>query len=239
MVILDALAALSALLFQLVGKAHCAKNTAHFLPALKPFSYAIVDRLEAGGVLQSYLYHFYPEGDLNVTYVTPYQTISVDLGNYLSPFDVIEEPFKIEFKSFKPFSDMFFKHLYSLVLVDIDGENGSENCNSIWINISINEKDLTFLNDKTGLFKVLINLKKSQDLVRYIGAQPQLETGEHRYVFVLFRQKYGYLPFQPLKFREHWGSRDVKHGVQQWAEYYHLEPIAVNYFISSNEGLFI
>lgn len=204
------------------------------LPSYKEWSNSIQDKLETNDILLLYLHNWNPLGSLEIKYE---DDLKVELGNYLSPINTTNFPIEVTYKSFSPITKQFKKELYSLAMTDLDSDPLYEKCHSIWENIKFNEEDFTIITnpeDKQS-FHTTFNLSNLFQLMEYIGPNPKPNTGSHRYVFILFRQPYGKLPNHKLKFRERWGSKYEGHGIEDWANYYGLEPLGVNYFISSNE----
>jgi len=219
------------------------------LPTYKEWADSIHDILEEDQILTDYLSNWKPLGSFEIKYSKADYTmdepaVMVELGNYLSPSQTEEQPIDFTFKSFFPLNKHFKKDLYSITLTDLDSSADGvvkyEKCHSIWQNLKFNEDNYEIIQNKEdkASFETsfdLTNLTSSQDLMEYNGPAPKPFTGSHRYVFTLFKQPYGKLPDHKLKFRERWGSRYEGHGVEDWANYYGLEPLSVNFFISSNE----
>lgn len=204
------------------------------LPTYKEWSNSIQDQLESNDILLLYLHNWNPFGSLELKYENDQK---VELGNYLSPTATNSSPIEVTYKSFTPITKQFKKELYSLAMTDLDSDPSYEKCHSIWENIKFNEEDFTIITnpeDKQS-FHTTFDLSNSFELMEYNGPKPIPNTGNHRYVFILFRQPYGKLPNHKLKFRERWGSKYEGHGIEDWANYYGLEPLAVNYFTSSYE----
>lgn len=217
-------------------------DTNKIIPTYQNWSNSIYEQLESDDVLTLYLQNWKPLGSLQIKY--PEDRL-VELGNYLSPLKTSSIPVEFTFKSFTPITKQFKKEYYSITLTDLDsnpGDGGSysyEKCHSIWQNLKFNEDDFTIIDnpdDKKSFITTfdITSFQKSQ-LMEYIGPEPKPNTDVHRYVFILFRQPFGKLPNHKLRFRERWGSEYEGHGVEDWANYYGLKPIAINYFKSSNE----
>ncbi|CCH46017.1 Phosphatidylethanolamine-binding protein [Wickerhamomyces ciferrii] len=207
-------------------------DTSKILPTYKQFSESISERLEDSKVLPEYLGSWKPLGSFIIKYK---DSENLELGNYLSPNQTENPPTEFTFKSFFTLTKQFKSDLYSIALTDLDPDY--EKAHAIWENIPFNDEDFTIVENQkdNDTFDTTFNLTNSRNLLEYLGPGPRPGTGTHRYVYILFRQPYGKLPNHELKFRERWGSKYLEHGVEDWANYYGLEPLAVNFFTSSNE----
>lgn len=214
----------------------------NIIQTYQEWSNSIHEQLDSEGILSEYLQHWKPLGSFEIQYSGGYK---VAMGNYLSPAQTASIPVEFTYKSFMPITKQFKKQYYSIALTDLDSSSdGSpdiryEKCHSIWQNLRFNENDFTIIEnpeDKKSFITTFdINSFVDHELMDYVGPGPKPTNDIHRYVFVLFKQPYGNLPNHKLKFRERWGSKYEGHGVEDWANYYGLEPIGVNYFKSSNE----
>ncbi|CCH46340.1 54S ribosomal protein L35, mitochondrial [Wickerhamomyces ciferrii] len=232
------------LIIQIIIVINCAGpeiplNLYRIEPDFKFRSIGIKKELEHSKVLYDYLYHWKPPGELNIEFNEQHSEV-VTYGNYISPLDTLEPPTEIEYLSFFPLSKNFVNELYTLVLDGIDKE-GYETSHAIWVNIPFDKDDFESVQLESGksTFRFKVNLKHAGDLLRFVGPRPLKDTGVHQYVFILFRQPHGWFPKHKLRQRENWGTDHKDHyGVSSWANYYDLQPLGVNFFTSSNEGLF-
>lgn len=71
------------------------------------------------------------------------------------------------------------------------------------------------------------------DLIPYMGPGPPEKTGDHRYVFLLFKQKPGVEPEAPID-RPCWGTSIPGYGIAEYSKRYGLELLAVNFFYAHN-----
>ncbi|ONH67329.1 Carboxypeptidase Y inhibitor [Cyberlindnera fabianii] len=212
-------------------------------PDFESRSNDIQEAIKVEKILPGYLDHFNPPGELFVKY--PYgDGYSVLYGNYISPMYAIEAP-SVTFQSFFPYFDSFSQDLYLLAITDI-GRDEQQNARAVWINLALDQDRIV---NKTGpdkkapaikndYFTAALDLKDDKALVQYLGPQPISGTGKHELVFILFRQPLGRLPYHHLKQRLNWGTNISGHGIQDWADYYGLQPIGVNFFESSDDGLY-
>lgn len=214
-------------------------------PQFKSQSQDILDGLEAGGILQRYLHRFKPPGRLYVEFYDG--EFVVKQGNYISQLDVVEMP-SVSFESFFPLSWSFLNGYYTLAVTDMT--KTSQSARAVWVNMRVDKenvktgslKNRDTMNDSTmnaEFFTVGFDPQDDADtLVPYVPPYITEPDGVHQIVFILFRQPRKMQPLQRLKFRDNWGSTIQGHGVQDWADYYDLQPIGLNYYTTSDEGLF-
>ncbi|KAH3686863.1 hypothetical protein WICPIJ_002158 [Wickerhamomyces pijperi] len=218
------------------------------LPRFEYYPWSIREKLMENNVLSNYLLHFKAAGELFVSFDSlydPYESFDVQYGNYLEVWHTKLEP-SFLFQSFFPIEQSFLNNYFTLVLTSLDPD--FERSLDVWINLSIMPQDVklsdpadfeTEFKNKQGIhgtrqtFNATFDFKSGVNLVPYKQPKPQKGSGDNRFVFLLFRQPSGALPIERLKFRDRWGSKYNDHGVVDWADYYGLEPIAVNFFNSS------
>ncbi|XP_032586555.1 protein D2 [Drosophila mojavensis] len=153
-----------------------------------------------------------PEYVINVAY---HCGISVSPGCHLKPFDVRFEPI------IRWMSDP--RKFYTLAMVDPDAPSRAKPIYREWLH--------WLVGNIPGC-----NVAIGQKLVDYIGSRPPPETGQHRYVFVAFKQ------FCELDFDETCISQDTYEGrpcfsLRRFAKKYALgNPIALNFFLANFEN---
>lgn len=210
----------------------------------------IIQSLKDHQILQKYyLFEFSPIGELLVEFSSKEtkKMYPVTFGNYISPMDALDP--SITFKSFFPYDVNFIESYYTIAVTDLNPK--FETCYAIWSNLGIDKRNIRFSessnkshdNKKLGSdkipFMIHFDLEDGMKTVPYNSIRPQKGTGTHKYVFLLFRQPFGKkITYQDLKFRNRWGSYDESNGVQDWASRYNLQPLAINFFKSENEGEF-
>lgn len=136
--------------------------------------------------------------------------IKADKGVELTPTQVKDQPsvkWKAEQGSF-----------YTLAMVDPDAPSRKDPKMREWQhwlvgNIPANE------------------IQKGQVLSEYIGAGPPKGTGEHRYVFLVYKQPSGKISFTEPKLSNKSGKNRGKFSIKKFADKYELgKPIAGNFF---------
>jgi hypothetical protein len=74
------------------------------------------------------------------------------------------------------------------------------------------------------------NIKKGEILSQYIGAGPPKDTGLHRYIFILYKQK-GKIDFDEKRLTNRSGENRGKFSIRNFANKYNLgNPLAINMF---------
>ncbi|EDO19120.1 hypothetical protein Kpol_2000p88 [Vanderwaltozyma polyspora DSM 70294] len=204
----------------------------------------VVEALSKHDIVQDVIKNisFKPSGFLVIEYGT---NLPVTMGNLLPVAQTQAKP-KIQFISspnanennqdgFKPFS-ADKSNLFTLVMTDPDAPSRvdhkwSEYCHYVSTDIPLNnesgDNDLNF----TTSF-----INEGNTLIPYMGPGPPKGTGQHRYIFMLFKQPNNVngSSFTPIKDRPNWGYGTPATGVAKWATENNLELIATNFFFAEN-----
>lgn len=137
--------------------------------------------------------------------------VEAQLGNELTPTQVQARPTV----SFDPQDTQAF---YSVIMQDPDAPSRADpkfrEWHHWWVgNIPGNK------------------VSEGEELSQYVGSGPPPNTGLHRYVFVVLRQRGGKLSFADLP-RLTNTSADGRGGsnLRKWIEEYDLEPLALNFY---------
>lgn len=130
------------------------------------------------------------------------------LGNQFTPLQVRNRP-KIEWKRAKE------NEFYTLIMIDAAGKNQER---LHWLVVNIPE----------------MNLDKGDELASFFPSAPPKNSGEHRYVFLLFKQP-GKIDVQGhVKMSTFQMDGREKFSTKNFAETYKLEtPVAGNFYLAS------
>lgn len=188
---------------------------------------------------------FSPRGFLMINYGSEKE---VTLGNKLKPSETQSRP-NINFTLNVPTSTteeplkITNDDRFTLIMTDPDAptrgdEKWSEYCHYLSTDIKLNTFDsetFTAVNGNDIAQQLTTQNIKGDDLVPYMGPGPPKNTGLHRYVFLLYRQKSDGSKMQKISDRPCWGSGIPGYGAHEYAQKNHLELLAANFFYAEAE----
>ncbi|KAG5878106.1 hypothetical protein JTB14_017973 [Gonioctena quinquepunctata] len=147
-----------------------------------------------------------PNDILEVTYPSG---VKVDLGNELTPTQVKDEP-KLKWRA----QDNI---LYTVAMVDPDAPSRADP--------SVSEVLHWLVGNVPG-----IDVTKGDTIAEYIGSGPPLDTGLHRYIFLIYKQKEK-INFEEKKILKTTTEGRLNFSIRKFAEKYHLgQPISGNLY---------
>ena len=187
---------------------------------------------------------FQPAGYLAVQYRAD---LPVTLGNLMSvsatqekpSFQFISDPklASVNEDGYKAFA-INKQDLFTLVLTDPDAPSRadhkwSEYCHYVVADIPLDTgitepNEPQFVASKIG--------DQGNTLIPYMGPGPPKGTGQHRYIFLLYRQPTGVKSssFTKINDRPNWGYGTPATGINKWSTENKLELIATNFFFAEN-----
>ncbi|KAI8344750.1 phosphatidylethanolamine-binding protein [Chlamydoabsidia padenii] len=158
-----------------------------------------------------------PSPLLEVDYPQGHQVV---FGNSLTPVDTKECPV-VKFVFSSSDNDASNAH-YTLIMTDPDAPSRQNRKFGYWrhwvvTNVHATEATIT------------INADIGEQHTPYIGPGPGLNTGVHRYLFLLYKQRNPSTLFPPMKHEDKPDRRNFD--FHQFAKDHHLDLVAFNYFL--------
>ena len=155
----------------------------------------------------------------------------VDLGNKIKPGKVTSPPvFNINASPLAPSRTSKSNTTYTLVLSDPDATSRADPVKAQMCHWVVTNLTLPFqssnLDGASDLLSSFLSAKASKEnkfkeIIPYLPPTPPVETGYHRYVFVLLTSETEEGTERELtkpKDRPHWGYGKVGAGVREWAD---------------------
>jgi len=165
--------------------------------------------LNTSGIIPDIIDSFTPSVELSVTF--PHGNVL--FGNELKPSEAAKAP-KITWSGVPG-------ALYTLMMVDPDAPSRADpkfRCWRHWIVVNIPSGGL---------------VDHGSTISSYHGPAPPKDTGDHRYVFLLFQQK-DRISTPPLSTH---GSDMGGFNPRLWAQQHQLTPVGANFFLAKNQGM--
>ncbi|CAG8588073.1 42016_t:CDS:2 [Gigaspora margarita] len=172
---------------------------------------SIIESLKSAGIIPDVVDEFKPEALLDIKYGEK----KVELGNKFTIDETNKAP-NVNFVFNK--SDSDDKSRFTLMMVDPDAPSPKNPTHREWRHWIV------------GNIPSDGNLSEATHLDDYMGPSPPSETGEHRYVFLLYRQQVPHIDYPRLD--------KVKRNnfkARQFAEQYSLKLISANYFMCKRD----
>lgn len=206
---------------------------------LVTISQSLDDTFKKHGVIPDVVKPFSSEVLLNISYG---QDLPVTLGNELRPSETQSAP-RIQVIPNASGKDAQgeFSETDNFIFVMTDPDAPSRNdpsCSEYahWLvtDVPIVKKLDAATDEYRSEFE--LDLKAGKTLVPYMGPGPPPKTGDHRYVFLLYKQASGNKEFSAPSDRPNWGTGTPLSGVSDWikSNTSGLRLLGVNFFLAQN-----
>lgn len=162
-------------------------------------------------------------GTLTVEY--PHPNTTVEQGNKLSP-KVTQDAPKVTYKA-NTAAPLNLEKTYTLVMTDPDAPSRSDHkwseyCHHV-------ETGIKFNDPQGGL------ISNGHEVIKHMGPGPPKNTGDHRYIWMLFEEVEKNQTFSPINDRINWGYNTPATGIERWATENNLKLLAMNFFFAEND----
>ncbi|KAH3687198.1 hypothetical protein WICPIJ_001828 [Wickerhamomyces pijperi] len=196
---------------------------------------SIIDSLKTNEIFPDVLDSFDPKGLLTISYGNSNE---VALGNTLKVADTQTKPtFQLTLNSGLDTAgteSVNETDLFTLVMTDPDAPSRTDKKWSEYAHYITTNIKLTSLTPDSEFISSTPLTEAGDEILPYHPPGPPLNTGKHRYVFVLYKQPNGHTNFVAPSDRPNWGYGQPAVGVRKWANSYGLVPFAVNFFQAEN-----